>query len=400
MSKRTDAPDPRIAQAVTMAEQGSSLSDIAAVLGGVSTRTASRLVKAGGGSVRIPGGGKIGKKPKYLSRVLALHHLEKSVGEIEEEIGDLHSSTIAEWLRAEGLTPIYRGDVRLPQEIADHPAKEGALKRYLAGESAPAVSKDLGLNSRTVEWWAKQAGIWGQGGIEKRHREQGQKAVEQYRAGKTLSEIVAGSSLDYYQVRQALDEAGALPYTDKEMPDVFCPCGKKTGSPNRKYCSPECRKQHGRKRQKDPSKWIIFECQNCGKTVEARKGLNYQKYCSNACAQKHTKVKRHYGVDGLEIVFDSGYEVLFWGLCVFNKVPIERYDREKGVEWRPGLWYAPDFYMPTLNFAVEVKGVLDDEDPERWDAFRQEVGSLIVLTEAKLRQMINGKGDMLKTMLT
>ena len=161
----------------------------------------------------------------------------------------------------------------------------------------------------------------------------------------------------------------------------------------------ECRKQYQAKRQKDPSKWISFECQNCGKTVEARKNHNTHKYCSNACANRHTKIKKHYGVEGLEIIFDSSYEVLFWGLCMLLKVPIERYDRAKGVEWRPGCYYAPDFYMPTLNFAVELKGAIDDEDPERWDAFREEQGSLIVLTEAKLRQMVGNKGEFMKAML-
>jgi hypothetical protein len=183
----------------------------------------------------------------------------------------------------------------------------------------------------------------------------------------------------------------------------WCPCGKEIEKNpyQNKHCSPECRQTYGQKKQANPENYATFNCLNCGIEVTRYKkyGKGHLKYCSNACSQKHNKTKKHYGLDGLEIVFDSGYELAFYGFCLLNKIPIERYDREKGVEWRPGLWYAPDFWMPTLGFAVEVKGLMDDEDPERWDIYRQEVGSLIVLTEAKLRQMISGKGDMLKTML-
>lgn len=189
----------------------------------------------------------------------------------------------------------------------------------------------------------------------------------------------------------------------------ICPCGKEIQAPdyhqsryahNRKYCSAECRKEYGKKKQADPKNHVTFNCLNCGIEVTRYKnyGKGHNKYCSNSCARRHTKTKQHIVVDDA-IVLDSGYEALFWGLCMLLKVPVERYDRDKGVEWREGLWYAPDFWMPTLNFAVELKGVMDDEDPERWDAYREEYGSLMVLTEAKLRKMVGDRGDFLKAML-
>jgi hypothetical protein len=198
------------------------------------------------------------------------------------------------------------------------------------------------------------------------------------------------------------NKQGAL--AEYEADPKRCPCGEAIPYEfrhTRQFCSPKCRSERQAKRQKDPTNHVTFNCLNCDNEVTRSRnyGNGHNKYCSNACANKHNKTKRHYGVDGLEIVFDSGYEALFWGLCMLLKVPVERYDRRRGVEWRPGLWYAPDFYMPTLNFAVELKGVLDDEDPERWDAFREEQGSLIVLTEDRLRKMVGDRGEFMKAML-
>jgi hypothetical protein len=381
--------DPRVARAVELAEADASLSEIAADLR-VSTRTASRLVHAGGARVRIPGGKKIGKKPKYLQHVLELHDEGRTVGEISEEIGDVHHTTVAVWLKEEGRTPRYEGSARIASDELDHPKKEEALQRYLAGESAPSLAKEFGLSSRTVEWWAKQANIWGQGGIQKRQQDEAERAVRLFQEGKSFVAIVHATHLDYYQIRMALDEAGVHPYPEDERPGVICPCGKKTGSPNRKYCSPEHRREYGKKRQPDSENYITFNCLGCGEKVTRYKkyGNGYQKYCSNLCAQRHTKVKKHYGIEGLEIVFDSSYECLFFGLCGIHKISCERYDREQGVEWKENGYYAPDFLIKTNGdqIAVELKGLQDDDDEERWIAFREETGiPLAVLDGETLR---------------
>lgn len=219
----------------------------------------------------------------------------------------------------------------------------------------------------------------------------------EYHAGRTGERFCSRDCRTKFLNRQ--NKQGAL--AEYEADPKKCPCGVAIPYEfrhTRQFCSPECRSERQAKRQKDPANHATFNCLNCGKKVTRRKQLGYHKYCSNSCARRHTRTKQHVIVDD-SVVLDSSYEVLFWGLCQVNKIPIERYDREKGVEWRPGLWYAPDFWMPTLGFAVEVKGLMDEEDPERWDIYRAEVGSLVVLTEAKLRQMIGGKGDMLKAML-
>jgi hypothetical protein len=138
-----------------------------------------------------------------------------------------------------------------------------------------------------------------------------------------------------------------------------------------KYCSPECRITYGQKKQADPANYVTFDCKHCGETVTRYKSHgNYHKYCSNACAQKHTKTKVHIVVDEA-VVLDSGWEALFWGLCAFQKLTVERYDRSAGVLWKANGWYAPDFWLPSLELAVEIKGQEDDSDAARWAAFRQ-----------------------------
>ena len=139
---------------------------------------------------------------------------------------------------------------------------------------------------------------------------------------------------------------------------------------------------------KDPEKQVTFTCQNCGHEVTRPRswGKGYFKYCSNTCAQRHTKTKQHIVVDDA-VVLDSSWEALFWGVCAFVKLPIERYNRVHGVERPGGGWYAPDFWLPSLGLAVEVKGVEDDDDTDKWDAWREQYGPLVVLSRTHLAQL-------------
>lgn len=182
----------------------------------------------------------------------------------------------------------------------------------------------------------------------------------------------------------------------------ICPCGKEVTAKrkyvyakDKKYCSPECRAKYGKKRQADPANYVTFACQNCGEETIRRKGLGYHKYCSNECAAKHTKIKKHIVVDDA-IVLDSSYEALFWGLCCVLKIPIERYDRSQAVEWSPGHWYAPDFWLPTVGTAVELKGYHGREDAEKWCAFRNERGPLCVMMHKNVIGMASGKAEMIE----
>lgn len=182
--------------------------------------------------------------------------------------------------------------------------------------------------------------------------------------------------------------------------ETTCPCGTIFYSPHpKKYCSDECLKTYGKKRQADPENHSTFNCLNCGGAVTRRKGLGHHKYCSNACAQKHTKVKKHYGVEGLEIVFDSSYETLFWSLCAFLKVSVERFDREQSIELPSGHHYGPDFYLPQQALHVEVKGFEDEDDRMRYAAW-QENHTLVVLDRAKLQQLRGASRERFVDLLT
>ena len=168
-----------------------------------------------------------------------------------------------------------------------------------------------------------------------------------------------------------------------------CPCGDQIPFEfrhTRQFCSDDCRWKFQDRRKLNPENYITFNCQNCGVEVTRLKkyGNGYAKYCSNSCAQRHTKTRRNIVIREGDTVLDSRWEAFVFGLCAMVKLPIERYDREQGVEWRPGAWYAPDFVMPTIGLALEVKGRQDPEDHLKWAAYREQYGMLAVIGESEL----------------
>lgn len=220
-----------------------------------------------------------------------------------------------------------------------------------------------------------------------------------YRPGRTGERFCSRSCRNVFNAKTNQQTSQEVYTADPKL----CPCGDPIPFEyrhTRMFCSPEHRSAYAAKRQADPANSVTFNCLTCDKEVTRYKnyGNGHNKYCSNACATKHTKVKKHYGVEGLEIVFDSSYECLFWGLCMLHKIPIERYDRARGVAWKSGVyepdtfqnaegWYAPDFWLPMLNTAVELKGLEDHEDTVKWTAFRAARSvSLVVMSGIALRQ--------------
>lgn len=182
----------------------------------------------------------------------------------------------------------------------------------------------------------------------------------------------------------------------QEDPKSKCQCGNTIPYENRhiwKYCSDVCRQQYGGKRQADPVNWMTKNCRNCGENFQIRKSSqSYGYYCSIACAQTHTKTKKHYAIEGLEIVFDSSYECLFFGLCMFHKIPIERFDRSQCIPYETGH-YGPDFVvqlhvssMPPIY--VEIKGYEDEDDVRRCDAWRAQGHLLAVVTQERMGDLL------------
>jgi hypothetical protein len=176
----------------------------------------------------------------------------------------------------------------------------------------------------------------------------------------------------------------------KRYQPPLCPCGNEVPPPpgqqyiykeQKKYCSETCRKLYGGKRQPDPANHVTFNCLNCGKEVTRYKnyGKGHNKYCSNKCAATHTKTRRFYAVGDFDIVFESSYECLFWSLCMFAKLPVERADRSQAVQFGEDGWYCPDFWLPTLGLFIETKGYEDDDDRARYAAWRETGRPLLVL---------------------
>jgi hypothetical protein len=187
-----------------------------------------------------------------------------------------------------------------------------------------------------------------------------------------------------------------------------CPCGnevtregtKYVYARDKKYCSPECRAKYGKKRQPNPDNYVTFDCMTCARSVTRYKGYGNgaSKFCSNRCAAKHTKTKHHLAFRDDDVLLDSAWEGLFWCLMKYDKIPVVRVDRDLAIEWTNGHHYAPDFYLPTLGTWVEVKGLEDDEDPARWDAWRAVRGRLVVMGRFDLDQLL-GAGSREQWML-
>lgn len=190
---------------------------------------------------------------------------------------------------------------------------------------------------------------------------------------------------------------------EKGYKPILCPCGKTVYGANdreynytKKYCDEICRRKYMiNGNQRDKSKWTTYICLNCEESFERRVNTrNAKKYCSNKCAQKHTKVKKHYGVEGLEIVFDSTWEAAFWGIASIAKLPIERFDRQYAVEWKPGQFYAPDFWMPSVQWvtnrigaAIEIKGHEEEDDQIKWAVFRATGVDLIIIDQYRMEHL-------------
>lgn len=169
-----------------------------------------------------------------------------------------------------------------------------------------------------------------------------------------------------------------------------CPCGEAFPYDERHaktYCSPACRKTYGKPKgpKKDPANYVTFNCERCGAEVTRYRnyGNGALRFCSNECSAR-SNTQRRIGVD--DVVLDSGWEALVWGLCSFHKVSISRFDRAHAVEHGDG-WYGPDFVVSIgldLYF-VEVKGLEDDDDRSRYEAWTSQGNPLVVLDRDRLR---------------
>lgn len=230
-----------------------------------------------------------------------------------------------------------------------------------------------------------------------RGRPMGPRASRQCERCGTSFEVIPSSSQRFCgkscSNKATAQQRGESRKTEFRYKPPVCPCGTEIQPPpglkyvyenSKKYCSVGCRQQYGKKKQIDPSKYITFECQNCGEATTRYRHQGSHKYCSNECAKRHTKTRRNIVIREGDTVLDSSWEALVFGLCSFVKLPCDRFDRENGVEWQTGAWYAPDFIMPTIGVALEVKGQQDPEDHLKWAAYREQYGQLAVIDRAEM----------------
>lgn len=311
------------------------------------------------------------KKSQYIDEVKRLYiDGLKSLGEISEILGP-SIQTLSRWLGEEGI------------ELAARPRNPNAGR----GEA-----EQQEINERIAARQRERIKAGGYHGGRSRMIEREDRACENPACSEVFEAPVT-SPQRFCGLTCARSVGNKDRWADKRKMTT-CPCGEVFYSPYaKKYCSDECRGIYTEKRQPDLANYITFNCLNCDVEVTRRKKYTqYAKYCSNECSAKHTRTKQHIVVEDA-VVLDSGYEALFWGLCSLWKIPVERADRSQAVPVNGNGWYCPDFYVPSMNIWVEVKGFEDDDDRTRYAAWAQAGHHLTVLDRNGLIMMRAAKDE-------
>jgi hypothetical protein len=69
------------------------------------------------------------------------------------------------------------------------------------------------------------------------------------------------------------------------------------------------------------------------------------------------------------IKFQGSWELIFYKWCEDNNVACERNVEGFAYEWNGTRTYFPDFYLPSYDSYVEVKGYKTDQDDAKWKQF-------------------------------
>lgn len=265
-------------------------------------------------------------------------------------------STVAGWT----------DDIEGGAELAAKKDRAQALASYAKGATIETIAKSLGRSVNTVSGWLHEEGVEVLRGVDRMTDEQ--------RAQYSAKGVAARQANAQPPAKRicAYTECG----TEFELP-----AGRRTS--RQIYCSRTC----GGLARRDPDRRRTFACDVCGAKVERFASVNARgRYCSRTCYFKRNNTVDKFQ-DWQGNILDSSWEALFLGLCGLLKVPVERYDREQGIAWNHSGWYAPDFWMPTLNLAVEIKGNEDSDDRTRWDAFAEQRGKLAVIDQIRMDRL-------------
>ena len=87
------------------------------------------------------------------------------------------------------------------------------------------------------------------------------------------------------------------------------------------------------------------------------------------------------------IKFQGKWELDFYNYCRSNNIEIRRSNEWFEYEWNGIRKYFPDFYLPTKDFYVEVKGYETERDRAKWAAFPK---NLMVVKEREIKLIRNG----------
>ena len=131
--------------------------------------------------------------------------------------------------------------------------------------------------------------------------------------------------------------------------------------------------------------WRICKFSKCR---QPNKETKYNGHCSVNC-QKRKQIKKDTGYQ-----FDLGHAVRSgWE----RRYAVWLRDRGIEYEYEPktftlagGLKYMPDFYIPSMNSWVEVKGVMTEKDQKKIDLFRR-TGKRLIVVDKKFFNARYGK---------
>lgn len=345
-------------------------------------------------------------KNQYIDQIRRLAGSGASISEIATEVG-VPASNVRRWAAEESIDLMSARDKR----------RQDAIQMYREGSTIAEVEAATGVPASSVQRYVSQAGISRPQGNTSRRAFKKERNLERVLAlhaeGKSVYEIAAllPESVSYQSVGRWISQENLTPdYGMKDHSVAKAKAERRQGAVQRlrdgekatdiaadlgvaattvyRWAGVAGMEFTPRGKKADPSKKRIFTCQNCGEEATRYKAARTAfKYCSSTCAEKHTRTKEHIILeDGT--VLDSKWEALFIGVMSMLNINCERHKRDLGVTWgEVGHWYAPDFYLPTDELYVEVKGVPRPGDPVKWAAFREQVGPLAVLDRDGLNRL-------------
>lgn len=91
-----------------------------------------------------------------------------------------------------------------------------------------------------------------------------------------------------------------------------------------------------------------------------------------------------------DIKFQGKWELYFYKWCKENNIKIIRSNEYFPYSWRGNRKYFPDFYLPDLDFYVEVKGYETERDRAKWNQFPKK---LLVIKKKEINEILKNKFD-------